>query len=116
MGADPIVEQAKGILRWLEHEGVDSITKRDMHQALRGRFKRVAELDPPLALLIAQGFIRRHAKVSNAGPGQPPSPRFDVNRCGLHRIPKTLRMRPRRSILRIVSILRQPQPNDEDLT
>src|SRR5207249_902558 len=51
MGADAVVEQAKSILRWIEHQSLVRFTKRDLHQALRGRFKRVEELDAPLALL-----------------------------------------------------------------
>src|SRR5262249_34834790 len=45
MGADAVVEQAKSILRWIEHERLVGFTKRGLHQALRGRFKRVEELD-----------------------------------------------------------------------
>ena len=50
LGADALVEHAKAILRWIEHESLGCFTKREVHQALRGRFKRVEELDAPLAL------------------------------------------------------------------
>jgi hypothetical protein len=48
MGADAVVEQAKTILRWIEHQNARQFTKRDVRQALRVRFKRVEELDAPL--------------------------------------------------------------------
>lgn len=79
MGADAAVEHAKTILRWINHQNARHFTKRDLHQALRGRFKRVEELDAPLALLLTHGFIRRRPERSSGGPGRKQSPTFDVN-------------------------------------
>ncbi|MGA2185794.1 MAG: YfjI family protein [Bryobacteraceae bacterium] len=79
MGADAVVEQAKTILRWIEHQNARSFTKRDVHQALRARFKRVEVLDAPLGLLLFHEYIRRLAEPTNAGPGRKPSPSFEVN-------------------------------------
>ena len=79
MGADAIVEQAKTILRWIEHKNLPSFTKRDVHQALRGRFKRVEELDPPLTLLLEHGHIRKGPEPTTGLPGRKPSPVFEVN-------------------------------------
>jgi hypothetical protein len=78
MGVDPVVQYAKVILRWLEHTKSDCFTKRDLHQAMKGTFKRVADLDQPLTVLVAQGFIRERPEESR-GPGRPPSPTYDVN-------------------------------------
>jgi hypothetical protein len=79
MGADAVVEQAKTILRWIEHQNAHHFTKRDVHQALRGRFKRVEELDAPLGLLCTHGYIGRRPESANVGPGRKPSPAFEVN-------------------------------------
>ena len=79
MGADAVVEQAKTILRWIEHQNARHFTKRDVHQALRGRFKRVEELDAPLDVLVTHGYIGRRPEPTNAGPGRKPSPTFEVN-------------------------------------
>ena len=79
MGADAVVEQSKTILRWIEHQNAREFTKRDLHQALRGRFKRVEELDAPLALLVNHWFIRKLPEPASAGPGRKPSPTFEVN-------------------------------------
>jgi len=82
MGADAVVEQAKTILRWIEHQNARHFTKRDVHQALRGRFKRVEELDAPLALLLSHGSISSRPEPTGTGPGRKPSPRFEVNPLG----------------------------------
>jgi replicative DNA helicase len=71
MGADAIVEQGKSILRWIQHGNLDSFTRRDLHQALRGKFKRAAELDRPVALLIAQGFIGPQSERLTSVPAGP---------------------------------------------
>jgi len=79
MGADPVIEQAKSILRWIGHESLVRFTKRDLHQALRGRFKRVEELDAPLALLESHWLIRKQPQAEQIGPGRRPSPTYEVN-------------------------------------
>jgi hypothetical protein len=79
MGTDPVVEDAKCILRWLEEKGIETFTKRNLHQELRGRFERVQKLDPLLALLIEHGFIRERTGDQHSRPGRKPSPTFDVN-------------------------------------
>jgi hypothetical protein len=79
MGADVFVDRAKKILRWIEKNTLASFTKPDVHQALRGTFKRVEELEPPLALLVSHGFIRKQEEVSGGGPGRKASPVYDVN-------------------------------------
>jgi len=79
MGADVFVDQAKMVLRWIERNTPACFTKRDLHQAMRGTFKRVEELERPLALLVSHGFVRKHQEVSQDGPGRPASPIYDVN-------------------------------------
>jgi hypothetical protein len=59
MGADAVVASAKAILRWIEHKGLTSFRRRDLHQGMRGSFKRVLEIDAPLAVLSERRFIRR---------------------------------------------------------
>ena len=79
MGADEVVDQAKVILRWIEQNNVSHVTKRDLHQALRGTFKRVEELERPLVLLVDHEFIRKQPEASSGGPGRRPSPTYEVN-------------------------------------
>jgi hypothetical protein len=79
MGADVVVEQAKHLLRWIEHAHANSFSRRDLHQAMRGTFKRVNALDAPLAMLVSHSFIRERREISEGGPGRPPSPMYEVN-------------------------------------
>ena len=79
MGTDLVVEQAKRILRRIEHHNLISFTRRDLHQAMKGTCKRVEDLDRPLAALVAHGFVRLRDEVVEGGPGRRPSPTYDVN-------------------------------------
>ena len=79
MGADEAVAKAKAILRWIEHERLDSFSRRDVHQGMRGMFKRAAETEPPLAILLERCFIRRQPEAGTGAAGRPASPRYEVN-------------------------------------
>jgi hypothetical protein len=79
MGADEVMEKAKAILRWIEHNRLDSFTRRGVHQEMRGTFKRVMETDSPLAILVERGFIGKRSESPNYDAGRPASPTFDVN-------------------------------------
>ncbi|HKZ02279.1 MAG TPA: DUF3987 domain-containing protein, partial [Pyrinomonadaceae bacterium] len=79
MGADPQIENAKRLLRWIQKTGLRSFTKREAHQGNKGRFKKVADIEPALELLEQHGYIRAQADPSERGPGRKPSQVFDVN-------------------------------------
>lgn len=66
MGADPALDGARVILRWIEREGKPEFTFRDCHYAHKTRFKRAAELEPIVDVLIERHYIRqRVAKVAH---------------------------------------------------
>ncbi|HZD71579.1 MAG TPA: YfjI family protein [Actinomycetes bacterium] len=83
MGADPRTDDARWLLDWIARTGRQQFTRRDAHQAApRGRFRKAADLDPPLALLEEHGYIRRadpEPPRDPRGRGRPPSPRYLVN-------------------------------------
>lgn len=79
MGADPQIENAKHLLRWIEKTGHRSFTKRDAHQAHKGRFKKVTEIEPALELLEAHDYIRARIDAAERRPGRKASQIFDVN-------------------------------------
>ena len=79
MGADRAVEGAQKVLRWIEREEKSEFSKRDLHQALRGGFHRVEELDRPLRLLKEHGYIREIPGERGNRPGRPRSPEWQVN-------------------------------------
>jgi replicative DNA helicase len=80
MGADPVVEGAKHLLRWIERNGVSEFTKREAFQGTKGRFHKVTEMGPALDLLEAHGHIRvkRSGTKDPRGRGRP-SVRYEVN-------------------------------------
>jgi hypothetical protein len=78
MGADLVVENAKKILRWIEHEEFSSFTRRDAHQAMRSTFTHAEQLDASLNMLVEHRLIRQQPNHAT-GRGRPPGPAFDVN-------------------------------------
>ena len=59
---------------------LDSFTRREVHQGMRGTFKTAADVDVPLAVLVERGFLRKREENSTGGrPGRHPSPTYDVN-------------------------------------
>lgn len=58
MGADPALDGARVVLRWIEREGKTEFTFRDCHYAHKTRYKRAAELEPIIDVLIERHFIR----------------------------------------------------------
>lgn len=79
MGADPEVEDAKLLLGWITEQSLAVFSKRDIHQALKGHFKQVATLEPPLRLLEEHGYIRRKEAEVRHKPGRKPSTEYEVN-------------------------------------
>ena len=80
MGADPRVDDARWLLGWINRTNHTQFSRRDAHQAARGRFRKAADLEPALALLEEHGWLRR-VDADSVGPkgGRPASPRFVVN-------------------------------------
>ncbi|MDP4119589.1 MAG: DUF3987 domain-containing protein [Bacillota bacterium] len=76
MGGDQSAAAAKYVLKRLD--GMKSITKRNLHQLCRGRFKKVDELEPIITALIDHGYLRESTPTSE-GAGRKPSPTYLVN-------------------------------------
>jgi replicative DNA helicase len=80
MGADPRIDDARWLLDWIGRTGQAQFSRRDAHQAARGRFRKAADLEPALAMLEEHGWLRRvDADPVGAKGGRPASPRFLVN-------------------------------------
>ncbi len=81
MGADPEVENARYILRWLQRHQNTPVTKRNIHQGTKGRFKKIDQLEPGLKILLDHEYLKQRVDSSATarGAGQPPSPKYDVN-------------------------------------
>ena len=59
--------------------GEPTVPEADAHQALKGTFKRVDDIEPVLTLLEKHGFIRPELSGQKRGPGRSPSPYYEVN-------------------------------------
>jgi replicative DNA helicase len=79
MGADPLVEDAKYILRWLERERPEKPTRRDIHQGTKGRFRTVVSIDPVIELLIQHGYLRPVGGSAEARRGRKASQPYEIN-------------------------------------
>ena len=80
MGADRARDDARSILGWIRRGKHAQFSKRDIHRALQGIFKKSEEIDEPLAMLVDRHYIRK-VKVNEGGksPGRPRSEKYKVN-------------------------------------
>ncbi|MBF0291961.1 MAG: DUF3987 domain-containing protein, partial [Nitrospinae bacterium] len=78
MGADPAIEGAKRVWRWIEAERGRSFAARDCFRALRGTFRKMEALNPALAVLVERSYIFA-VDAETSGPGRKPSPVYQVN-------------------------------------
>jgi hypothetical protein len=78
MGADPRVEAARRIGRWIVANRKATFTKREAFRALRGQamFATIDRLTAGLGALDEHGWVRQLAP--ERGPGRPPS-RYETN-------------------------------------
>jgi len=67
MGADESMKGARKIWRWIKRGKFQSFTKRDCYNALKGRFPRVADIEPFLGLLEERHYIASETKKQAAG-------------------------------------------------
>ncbi len=77
MAADPATSDAKYVANALRRDGRLVLTRRDIFERTKGRFERVALLEPALNLLEQHGYIRKVTSAPN-GPGRP-SLGYEVN-------------------------------------
>lgn len=80
MGADPLIDDARHVLAWIERTSTERFTKRDLFTAMaRGRFRKAADLDPVLNLLTGHGYLRTAPAPERQGAGRTPSPAWLVH-------------------------------------
>jgi hypothetical protein len=96
MGADPRVEGAKYIIgrleEWMQREGKLAITRQELWQLVRGRFKQMDELLPVLDLLKDHDYIRATPPPERVGHrgGRPLTDSYSLNpHLGGPKTPKT---------------------------
>jgi len=77
MGADPELEGARKVWRWIKRMQKKTISVRDCFQALKGTFKRMNDLEPALNILKERFYLIQ--KASKDKPGGRPKREFTVN-------------------------------------
>jgi len=82
MGGNPVVQDARYVLGWIQRHDAETVTKRAIFEGTKGRFKGVSALEPALTLLVEHGFIREQEPEERSGPGRKPSPIYEVNPLG----------------------------------
>ena len=78
MGADPLVHDATRAWEWIQKQGGNTITARDLFNALRGRFPQMHHVNAALGVLEERGYIRLSEPLRLGRPGRRPSPTIDV--------------------------------------
>ena len=76
------MDDARWLLDWINRTSRTQFSRRDAHQAARGRFRKATDLEPALRLLEEHGYLRRVDPEPSRDPhgrGRPASPRFVVN-------------------------------------
>lgn len=68
MGADETQADARYLWRRIEGTGRDEISKRDLFQLCKGKFKRVEEMEPALQALKEMGYIREAEQSTGGRP------------------------------------------------
>jgi len=79
MGANPQIEKAKRLTRWIQKNEKTAFTKRDAYRDHRSVFKAVTEIEPVLELLEAHEYIRAQSSPPKTKAGRKPSQVFEVN-------------------------------------
>lgn len=77
MGADPALDGARRVWRWIEENRKQQFTAQVCFQALRGSFPRMADLNPAISLLCERGYLLPEDD-SKSGAGRKKR-RFNVN-------------------------------------
>ena len=79
MSADGRLSAAQRIWAIIVHNDMKGFTVRDLWPKVRRSFAKVTDLKEVLNLLVDLGYIRAMPTPKKEGPGQSPSPRYEVN-------------------------------------
>ncbi len=80
IGADPDLADARALRDWIARTGTYRFTARDAVQALRPRFRKVADVDPGLRVLETHGWIRRlPTPPRTSGAGRAPAAVYETH-------------------------------------
>lgn len=70
MGADEAQEDAKYLWRKIESTGQNAISKRDLFNICKGKFKKMENMAPAVQTLINMGYIREEDQATGGRPSK----------------------------------------------
>ncbi len=79
MEADEQTMLAKHVWGWIAEQRTDRLSRRDIHQGVKGTIKSPDDLDPVLQELCNRGYLTPAEMPERSGPGRKPSPLYYVN-------------------------------------
>jgi replicative DNA helicase len=81
MSTDPEVAAAQAVVAWAMARGMEELSVRNAHVALRGqaRFKLASAVARACSVAEEMGLLRRLPDSPKVGAGRPPSPRYAVS-------------------------------------
>lgn len=79
MGADPVLGSARRVMSWIRSNQIQSFSRSQAFNALRGQFERAAQINAPIDVLTERGFVRPLPETPCKRPGRKPSPTYEVN-------------------------------------
>lgn len=78
MGADLRLEEARYAARMIRRSGRAELSRRDIHQLVKGRIKKAEQLPPVLDLLVEHDILTPLPPPPASRPGRAPSPVYAV--------------------------------------
>lgn len=79
MGADPMLEDARALVGWIERTRQTVFTVRDAHRANPGQFPKAQNVLDALEVLEERNHLRQAKAAASPGPGRKPSPSYHVH-------------------------------------
>lgn len=79
MSADPVLEDARKVWRWIERKTAKTFSFRDCHQALRSTFPKADMLKPVLGVLSERHYIYMDESPNKQKKGRARSQKYSVN-------------------------------------
>jgi replicative DNA helicase len=106
MGADPRTDDARWLLDWISRTNQAQFSRRDAHQAARGRFRRATDLGPALTLLGSTAGCAASTPTHRAPrAADPPRRGSSSTPCTPPQNPHNPQNPMRRLVLRVVRVL-----------
>ena len=79
MNADPAIEDARRVWRWIERKRARTFSFRDCHQSLRSAFPKADMLKPAFGVLLERHYFYKTESPKDKTGGRPHSPQYRVN-------------------------------------